>query len=629
MPEDFTRYHGRLNDGSNDLELIYYEDAETRRQTSNVPLRPVRQDTGTNPYETRPESGDIFAQGDWSFGSGQERYHRPKADPSKFFNSEGFDIETPDKLTHLNGVSSITTGASATPFLFQAGGLPFYGLSSGTGTGINIGNGSFPGTWTSDTSAFAPFTAAVAGAEVFAGTSSTTTPLQKRSSGGTWAAYQAGGVDITLDGGACTKLAYVKDRLIAVGGTSSRGIYEIDGTDASPAAMLTLPEGWSFQSIFENGAYIYASAVNVNAGLSKIHHFGLNAAGSALEVKGSTPIPQNQFIYSGAGYLNLVYLGGGKRNKNGGYNAVIYQAVPSEDGFLDIAKLVEGNTTSSSDDSVRAILPQDEKVFFSWTETDDSGNTRHGIAVHHIGRDAFARHLYTSTTARVADIMVYQGRIVMASGDGKVYYETLDTPKTSAELITSIADWNNAGLKSWRTIEIQHKPLAASTQVQVYYSVKHPDENTWVSAGISSTLASEGAVFNLSGITSRTFALKLVSTASGSNAPTITGFSVRSDPYVSSANAEWRLTRYIRVMNKNQKDGQAPIILKNPTTIRNSLAALLFAPVTLYEQDATWSCRVERITEVVPKLPFFSSTAGDPHKNVYIVAIELQGVKTA
>lgn len=625
MAFDAHRYDGLINDGSTDYPLLYVgNDPELVRNTSSVPLRAVRQDTGQNPYEVRPESGDIFAQGDFSYGSGQERYHRPKSDPSKYFTSEGFDISVPGKLTHLNATALATANGAWQMEVFND--FPFVIGNAASANRVYSGNGSFPGTWTSEN----PHAGegdqivrqlATNGTVLFAAID--TNGVHQRTTGGVWSHYQVGGVNLNT-GGTAVRVSFLKDRLLVVGQSgSSFALYEV-ASSATPPVVQALPVGWASGFLFESGPYIYWPAWSPDYSKGRIYHFGLNSAGSAIEAKGSTPMPDGVVPLHGVGYVGATYVVGGTYEASS-LNPVIYQAEVNEDGTLELAKLADGLGGVA-----QAVKSRKESVIFPWVLDGDPKGDRCGIASHNLGRQAFANNLAVSPlpspNVNVNDLIIYNGRALFSTDNG-LYYENLGTPVTTATLITSIADWNNAGSKTWNKIEIQHKPLATGCSVQVFYTLKHPDENTWVSAGTSSTVGSEGATFALTGITSRIFALKLVSTASGSNSPTITGFSVRSDPYVSPG--EWKLTRYVRIAYEDRKDGNARAVRKPPVTTRNALMNLLYSYVTLTEDDAVWNVRVEGIREIVPKLGTQPSTGGNPNRDFFILALELQGTKTS
>lgn len=622
---DFTAYNAYIDN----LGVIYYEGGDAMARDVSLPLRPVRQDTGNNPFEVRPESGDVFAQGDFSLGAGQQFFHRESRDAERYLHGDGYDISVPGKLTHLwrcqEALDSATAGATA-----QAGDLPFVV----DGQVVKRGNGSFPGTWTSETvGSVTIHDLAAQGAELFAGVNDAAAPIYRRTSAGTWAVYQNGAANITLDGGACTKLIAFRGRLIAVGGTDARDIFEVTGAVTAPTTLQTLPEGCAYESIFTNGQYIYASAVNADAGLCEIWHFGLNSGGTAVEVKGSTPVAEGQLLYAGAGYLGQVYLGGGRRNDEGGYDPVLYQGIPSDSGFLNLVKLLQEDGSGTADLSVRAVKPTGESVIFSWCLTSDAstGAAREGLGIYNLARGAFSHHVKKAapggTPNRVTSILVYKDRILFTvAGDG-LYYEDIGKYEPEATITTSVADWNNAGSKAWDLIEFGHKPLPVGTSIDIEYSLKHPEENIFTAAESSTVAGSEGITKRLSNIESRGFALRWVSNASSdlTLAPTVTNFSVRSNPRPISA--EWRLTRFIRVTPKDRLGKMGPQKWQDSRDVKAAIQELLYEWVTLYEPGSSWTVRVESISTINPYSTKNRQTQGDKNKEGSIFEMVFQGTK--
>lgn len=623
---------GEINDSGVLTSLIYHES----QPTALVPPRPVRQDTGANPNETRPESGDIFSQGDFSGGAGQEKVHEGSLSDqdtraTRYYDSDGVDISTPGKVKLLYRTAeahdSTTVGRMA-----QVGGLPFIIDNQK----VKVGNGSFPGTWTDDYSpALAVYDIAAKGAQLFAGVNSTTAPLRFRTSGGVWANYQNGGADITLGSGACTRLLYYRGRLIAVGGTNSRSIFEVTGSVTAPSDMNPLPEGWSYQQIFTNGEFIWACAVcTTDMVQSEIWRFGLNSAGTAVEVKGYTTMPENQLIYSGAAYLGTVFLGGGKLNSSGGFDPVIYIAEPNSTGGLDYQKLAEETGSGTSDLSVRTIETNGEAVLFGWSLTSSSKSlsAREGIAIYHLGRAAFAKHLKKTTAAgtpnRITDIMVYKGRILMSvNGDG-LFYEDLGTYIPSGQLTTSFGTFRNAGQKTWSRVDAAMRPLPTGASIDFDYATKPFEENNWTDTGSDADAAgAESYTQTLDNVSSDKFSLRMTFAANntGSAGPELISFSARSDP---KPTPEFRFTRTVRIMEKNRKTG-GRFLFCNPKTIRNRLMDLVYKKVTLTEPDATWDVRVEDFRDVEPEQPSHDSSLGSEPKEVYYVEMTFQGTRTS
>jgi hypothetical protein len=841
---DFTTYDGYLGSQG----LIYHDDPEARAETRTLPLRPTRQDTGQNPWETRPESGDVFSQGDFRGGAGQTYFHHQNRDPSRFFSSSAFDIAEEGKLSHVYRTQRTldwTSGGSQTipASLIQLNGvlMASWGGKTTDPDHVAIHDGDFPGTWTTEDASvgetggerpgatrFYPnqtasgvspaysavwdqtnndtrvlaktkqgtqtevgkipatqdprgemaltrlITEALRTGQTFAtsdtfsasfktgsnprtnltdystklfmvvkvmasnnttvratlyqspaggtGTSWYEDPMESRirTSVNLTSAYttvagdylvvevggsllrnagmtdatvkiQTGGTDADLplsegseDAGTgwvefsntilfaseatsspiiyelatdgskvyaamgpngihqrsaagvwshysdalAKHVIWAKDRLIAATDTS---IYEIIAAGAAPTSLQTLPADWAYTDIWENGAYIYASAVNEEAGLSKIYHFGTNAAGTAIEPQGSTPMPSGELVYSGAGYLNQVFLGVGRRTEATGSDPlaadpVLYSATPDAEGFLHYINVASNDSRATGNRPIRAIANVTHGIYAAWQTEDFIG-----LALYDMARGAFSQHLQipgaSAGQVRITSIFVYEGRTIIAIPNFGVYYEDIGTYETEATLTTSIANWNNASFKAWTDIEIAHDPLPAGASVDVYYTTKHPDEDDWALAGTSNTLDSVGATFALSNVSSRMFALKLVSTRAtdATQAPEIAHFSVRSHPR--PAETEWVLTRYVRILAKDQKEGGS-WVYQDPDEVRLDLMDTAYTSTTLYEPGVTWNVRVEQISDHEPSQPVYSDTSGTGDEEVYIMRLDFIGTRT-
>lgn len=610
--QDFTVYDAYINDGS-DLGLFFLD--EQKPSTDGLPLKQVRQDVGNSPWEVRPEFGDVFAQADFSEGSGQRHFHRQNRNERKYLRSEGFDISIPGKLTHLNAATSAfasTTIGSMT----QAMGLPF----ACNGTSIRRGDGAFPGVWTDDNPHLAEGSQPVnditsSGNEVFAALG--VNGIHRRNAAGTWTHYS----NI-----AATVVSWAKQRLMAADGQS---IYNPTDAAPNPAALDTLPAGWVFTDIAEAGGFILATAVSTNGGLGEIRAYGLSSA-LALELKATTPLPRGQLPYSVAGYLDTVYVGCGKANKDGGYDPILYQAFPDANGALQLIKLREDKGSGATDLSVSAIAPRGEDVLYGWSlgSTADEPQ-RTGIGVHHLARDALANHLKSaSTSAKVLGILVFKDRILFSVSGVGIFYEDVATAVTTAELVTSIADWLNSGFKVWDKIQISHKPLPASSSVTVDYSTKLPEEGEWFNAMTSNITGAEGReVILTNSVKSRLFALRLTSTKSGSGAPVLLGFGVRSNP--APEKAEWRLTRFVRVLARDRKDDRGEVVYQDPFALRLRLQSMRHFWVTLYEPGFTWLVWVEDVSDVEPVQPLVMQTTGESSKEFYAMKLTLIGTKAS
>lgn len=607
---DFSRYDAYLEDDDGVVGVIYYEDEGARKSTVSEELTPVRQDTGQNPFEIRPESGDLFSQGDFSHGAGQRYFHHEGRDPKKFLRSEGFDISEPGALTHLHDTASAFSDASV-GVAVAIGGLPYVV----SGNDVKKGDGAWPGTWTPEDpeggeSAGPVYDLTSSGTVGYAALGSN--GIHKRD--GTWSHY---------NDAQAKRVLWTKGRLMAASDTS---MYEITGSGAAPTPIKTLPTGWTWEAIFEAGAYIYACAINTSDDLSEIYIFAPNADNTAIELKGSQEFPRGQLARAGCGYLNVTLLGAGKKNSSGGYDPVLYRAIPDDKGFLEYIKVAEDIGSGSVDCSVRAFLPLGESIVFGWSLGSGCamGAARGGLGIFHIGTGAFATYLKgTAAANNVLSILAYGGRLAFSLASTGFYYEDLTKLVTTATLITSVADWNNAGSKLWGTLELAHEALAATTWVRIFYATEVPEAaTTWKEALTSSVTGAMGKGIRMSNPPSRLFALKLESHSNSGQtaAPEIASFGSRSYPYPTTR--EYALTRYVRLSDVDRKDAAAEEIRQDASELYLRLLGLAHSFVRLYEPGVTWNARMKRVGGPEPYLASLDPS-GDETTDFYIVQLTL------
>jgi len=622
---DFSRFDAYIDTPTESRGLLFYD--KLQPETTARRLQPARTDVGDNPEEMRPDFGNFFGQADFHRGMGQRYFHHRGRDPARFFWSEGFDVSEPGKLRHLRAVgqalASTTIGALA-----QAGGLPFVA----DGTVVRRGDGNFPGTWTAEdphageTPATTVEDLTAEGARLFAALGNN--GIHVRSSGGIWSHYKPDGTT-NLAISPATRVAWVKDRLMVVGGTDSRSIYEVTGS-SSPSPVETLPEGWRFEHIFEAGGFIHACAVNTAAGLSRVHHYGLNSSGTALEKKSSTPLPKDQICFSGAGYLGLAFLGVGRRNADGGYDPILYRAtIRSDTGELDYVEVREEAGSGTADLGVRAIAPLGETVLVGWSLGSGAfGGARDGLAIYHFGRDSFAHHLRTSGgggARRVLDILPFGGRILFSLAGAGLYYEDLATYVGSAQLVSSLADFGSAGPKIWDRLELAHEPLPSGCSVKLEYATAAQENATWTEAFTSGSAGSEGTSARLSGVRARLFAVRLNSVAQPGAAPEIRGFSVRANP--SPLQPEYQLVRYLRLLSRDRRDERAELVYQDPRELLRWLQDRLWTFVDFHEPGFSWTAWVEDVSTVEPAQPFYDTTSGEPLRDAFVVRLVMTGVR--
>jgi hypothetical protein len=624
--QDFTVYDGYLQGEELDaVGLIYFEGEGMQNTEVSQPLRPPRSDTGNEPTEVRPESGEIFSQQDFSNGSGQLYFHHEGRDIKRYLWSEGFDVDIdtvgrPATLIHLHDVPAPAYSSSTVGKIVIFNDLPFVI----DGTTIKRGNGDFPGAWADDSPHVGETTvtvqdAASSGEYLYAALGANGIHRRDTSAWTHWSDVQA------------TRVAWVKNRILASDG---RSIYEVVSAGAAPAAIETLPVGWTFQDIFEVSGFAYGIASNSASGLTRVHAYGLNDNGSAIEKKSETPFPNDQLLVSGVGYLDTAFIGGGIRTPEGGYDPVVYQAgvVDRDRGALSYAKITEGEGAGAADLSVLAFEPVGENVLCGWSL--GSGfpfGARDGLALYKLKNGSFFPFLKTTgagTGKQVRSIASYKGRILFTTRAGGLYYEEPTKYVSSAYLVSSVADWQTTAEKAWDTIEMSHNPLPAGTSVFVDYTTRLPTEGQWTNAIQHAVAGEELKEERLTDLVSRLLAIRIQSFASGDQlrAPSGHGFLVRSN--VLPDDAEWRLTRYVRLLKKDRKDGGAEdVYILDTHTRKRDIQLTAYKWVTLYEPGVIWTARMAQIANVTPMIPEFAETRGEERHEVYILQLTMEGVR--
>lgn len=619
---DFNKYHAYINA----MGVIYAEGGEAVEQRQSLRLRPVRQDVGNNPFETRPESGDIMAQGDFSRGQGQNFLHRQGiSDPSKAYYMEGFDIEEVGVLTHLPDLD-VAAGVLAPRAMTQALGELF--IADGT----NVKRTTDLATFTSEDPHNAePATTvldlASSGDEVFAALG--TNGLHRRA-GAAWAHYQIAATNVNT--GDTRRVYWIRGRPFVVG-EGGRSVYEV--VVAAPARIGDiLPAGWIYESMFTAGNFIYGCAVNALSGLSLLRIFALKSDASGYEWRGDTNMPRGTVIFCGANEFGKVYLGGGRKNKQGGFDPVLFQAVADGDGFIYLEqKLAQGKGAGALDLAVRSIEPAGEYLLVGWSLGPGSPyGAREGLAAIYPARGAFvhaqSQDVAPNPVEAVTDIITYGGKVVFTTSDTLAYEDTTQL-RSESFVVSSAGDWSNGGLKSWDLVQVWYRPLAVGQQIDVYYTTKQPKENDWTLLGSATIPGSQKTTFRLNA-ESTYFALKLVSraTADGTTAPQITGYSVRSNP--KPEESEWVLVRTIELVESNRKNEEAEEAFFKPKEDRRTLERLLYSWVTLYEPGGdVWDVRVEdvQVTEIGD--PIHEATSGQDEKEGYRIRMTFVGTEAA
>ena len=610
---DYTKFDSYIGQ----IGLQLYEGEGSRNQTTTLPLDLTRQDVGNNPSEMPSALGRQFAQNDFSHGSLQGFFHKQSSDPAAYLYSEGFDISESGILRHLNAVLAADGGAltgGSSGRMTQCQGKLFVA----DGTNVLV---------------YDPITGTVTVEDPHAGQAAVTVNDLTTEGDQVYVALGASGIHVRNAAGTYSHysdaqailVAHVKDRLCAA---TARNFYEITVSGAAPAAKLALKEGWTFTDIGENGPYIYAPAIDEDSGLSKVHHFGLDGSLN-VSVQGSTWLPNNELCYSFLGYLGLVFLGCGRVNKDGGKDALFYKAVPDEDGFLAFDLVAESEGAVARDLAIRALATQGRNVLLGWSLGLNSPyGEREGLARYDPALDAFSHHLAssidTSTPEHTLSCGVFEGRVVFVNIDG-VFYEDTDNKVATATLISSVANWNNAGLKNWDQSELTTKPMPdATAEVELFYSTLHPEEGEWSSAGVHAGLNDTKSTFDHANVESPEFTLKIVSAAASdqATAPEILGFSTRSNP--TEETPTHQLIRTFDFYGKKAKSRRGSAYYESPRGGRDMVRSLYLDWFRYHESDASYLVRLTGIQEI-KRVSTYQQTRGSEDKERYVVIVEMEG----
>ena len=617
IDRDYTVFDAYL-DG---LGLVFYESSDARPSKVTSPLRAPRTDVGNNPFEQLPDFGDYFAQGSFAGGAGQTYFHRPEREETRYYLSEGFDIQKDGSLIHLHPLAKVPAGdttITAPSFLEIFDDVPFTSTGDDayfSTTGLGAWTATDPGAGTQtivDGTTNGQYLYAAAG----------TDGVHRLDTAGAW--------NLSWATGTARLVEWAKDRLIVCGDNT---IHEVVAAGAIPAAFDTLPTGWTFTSVFESGAFIFATAVNAASGQSRIYAYGTASGGTNLERKTSTAMPRGEKATSGIGYLGRTFIGGGRVNSNGGFNPVFYQAEVDATGNLSLDKVAGVDADTGTEDlSVRAFESLGDRIVFGWSlDATNPRGRRVGLAAYNLARNAFYHHVAMSSPGadvKVVGIKYFRGKLLVAIENTGVYAEDLTKFVVSAYLETSIADWNNAGYKVWDRFEISHTSLPTGGSIDIDYSNFHPDEQQWVDVSENTTPGSSGSKTTDFDVKLRRLALKITSNSSSdqTDAATITGFTVRSAQAPDIT--EWVLKRYVLIADEVMKQPGGEVRYLDPDLILAQLESTAYTRVQWEEANGGWNAFVQEVRELRPVLPEYEDASGESAKNVHVVELTMIGSKT-
>lgn len=635
MPDDFSNFDAYIDD----IPLIFYESEDAKTRIGAMQLQPTRSDTGENADEIRPEYGNFYAQGDFSAGAGQRWFHKPGADKKRFLYSDGLDIFHLHSLRHgqanhlmpCNDVIKDNPAAIPASYRFCLG-LANSRLYIGWGTGMYYKT-SPTAAWVAEASPFAAeavganyvYDMATVGDVMYAALGSN--GLHKKASGaaGAWSHYS----DVEA-----YRVAFIKDRVMVMGGTNRRMLYEVTAAGAAPTPLDTLQTGWQWESWGELNGYIYAIAQNSGESKSRIYYYGLNSTGTALEKKAYTPMPDDEMAASLLGYLGALYIGSGKVNAEGGKNAVFYQGIQAADGSVNLVKLDENYGAEGQDLSVKALMSHGESVLYGWSQGGDFGfGKREGLAAYHAPRDGSANFLRDASRdagaaiSAVVDIVQFQGRTCYVVDTVGFHYEDTTKYESATNFVASIGEHNNAGAKQWDAVEAAASHIDSGAAVDVYYTDMPPEHDMWTLAFTMDDPAQSGERIELpTEVDSRYLAVRIVirtNVAQTAHAE-VTGFAVRSNPLPTPA-ADWVSTIWARLLPEDRKDEWAEPQYADTTARLKLLMAKQYTKVEVRLAGLTFKARLEGLEWFKPAEMKTEGTGGDPEKQGYLLQMTLIG----
>lgn len=617
---DYTKFSAYLDDQG----LLVYEGEGATNRVQTIEVEVPQTDTRQNPNELPDALGKHYAGGDFSHGAGQLTLHKASSDPAKYNYAEGFDISEAGILRHhhavlLNAMGALTAGSS--------------GRQAQSGGALYVCDGT-------NLKRFASPSASPTTIDVHAGESAVAVQDVTAEGDRKFVALGANGihlldasdVDSHYSDALAIRVAFLKDRLIAC---TARILYEITASGAVTGMdKLTLKEGWTFTDLGENGEFVYATAINETAGLSKVYHFGLDSS-LAFVAKGSTWMPNNELAYAFKGYLGIVLISCGRVNASGGKDQVYYKAVPDSEGFLSLDLVAEAEGAGSRDLASRGIATQGRNFLMGMTlgATAPYG-VREGLAKYDPALDAFSHHLasslVTATPDPVLSCSVFAGRVCFVTIDG-LYYEDTATFVSQASMVASTGNWNNPGLKNWDESSISTSELPATSSVDVQYTLTNPEDGDWSLAGSHDTTGATEKTIRHPNLESADFTIKLISnaTSSGSLAPEIKTFSVRSNP--TAANTPYLVIATVRIADRDSLGANGEEIRQDPVEIKELIEGYHLEWFDWFTQDVPsgYHVRLKNFSYLQPAQPIYDTVPGENEKNVFILTLEMRGIRNS
>lgn len=451
----------------------YQIDVEKYARVTNNVIR-IQQDPSPEPGEQTIDVNDLWrrSQSDWSAGAGQilldplNQYQArfeplitiPIGSRYRFRTSKGVNVfDTQGQFSLLNDTTTVGgahTGTTTCKAIVA--GARLYYANNQTLTFTTDGT-----TFTTVTGLPASMITDIAtdGFNVYIAYGSAQVIYSTNTGVSVAAVWNSGAGATTFN---ATLLGYVKNRLIAAGGTNASDLYNLTTSAArTNLTPLFIPSTWTWDAISEHATHILVAGHSGDQSI--IWAIGIQAESTNLTQPvvsiGSPSIPSGETVTALSFYLGYVGVGTSKGVRLGSPTASAITLGPRID----------------TPNPVRCLHPQNNGFFFGWTafDTISSGLGRLDLRTFTLGnRPAFASDLMIGSVAspvqgNVTSVVTFLGiRFFTVQGTGLVSENTAQLV-ASGTLATGQMVFGLSDPKIFRYLLMRHQPLPAGASVSV------------------------------------------------------------------------------------------------------------------------------------------------------------------